>query len=153
MTGSLNRVILIGHLGADPEENSMQDGRSVLNLRLATTDVWRDKNTGERRERTEWHRVVIFAEKLVEVAKQYLKKGSKVFVEGRLRNSEWEDSHGQRRFTTEVVLQGFNSSLILLDRPTGLGSSSEKQDKGYERLSPSASFDASSSLTDDEIPF
>ncbi|MGD9739327.1 MAG: single-stranded DNA-binding protein [Bauldia sp.] len=121
MAGSVNKVILIGNLGADPEIRRTQDGRAIANLRLATTDSWRDKNTGERRERTEWHRIVIFSEGLTKIAEQYLKKGSKIYVEGQLQTRKWEDQSGQERYTTEVVLQGFNSVLTMLDGRGGGG--------------------------------
>jgi single-strand DNA-binding protein len=121
MGGSVNKVILIGNLGADPEIRRTQDGRPIVNLRLATSDTWRDKMTNERRERTEWHRVVIFNENLAKVAEQYLKKGSKVYVEGQLQTRKWQDQQGQDRYTTEVVLQGFSGQLTMLDR-TGGGS-------------------------------
>mgnify|MGYP001766881402 CR=1 FL=1 len=124
MSGSVNKVILVGNLGADPEVRRTQDGRPIVNLRLATTDSWRDRTSGERRERTEWHRVVIFNEGLAKVAEQYLKKGSKVYVEGQLQTREWEDQQGQKRFSTEVVLQGFNSQLTMLDSPGGRGGGS-----------------------------
>ncbi len=124
MAGSVNKVILIGNLGADPEIRRTQDGRPVANLRLATSDSWRDKATGERRERTEWHRVVIFNENLCRIAEQYLKKGSKVYIEGALQTRKWQDQSGQDRYSTEVVLQGFRGELTLLDRAdrTGAGS-------------------------------
>ncbi len=115
MAGSVNKVILIGNLGADPEVRHTQDGRPIVNLRVATSESWRDKSTGERREKTEWHRVVIFSEGLAKVAEQYLKKGSKVYLEGALQTRKWEDQQGQERYTTEVVLQGFNSQLTMLD--------------------------------------
>src|SRR5437879_8164269 len=115
MAGSVNKVILIGNLGADPEIRRTQDGRPVANLRVATSDSWRDKATGERRERTEWHRVVIFNEGLCRIAEQYLKKGAKVYLEGQLQTRKWQDQQGQDRYTTEVVLQNFNSQLTMLD--------------------------------------
>ena len=115
MAGSVNKVILVGNLGADPEIRRTQDGRPVGNLRIATSDSWRDKTSGERRERTEWHRVVIFSEGLCKIAEQYLRKGSKVYIEGQLQTREWEDQSGQKRYTTEVVLQGFNATLTMLD--------------------------------------
>jgi len=115
MAGSVNKVILIGNLGADPEVRHTQDGRPVVNLRIATTETWRDRNTGERRERTEWHRVVIFNEGLARVAEQYLRKGSKVYIEGQLQTRKWTDQNGIERYTTEVVLQGFNCALTMLD--------------------------------------
>ena len=121
MAGSVNKVILVGNLGADPEIRSMQDGRPVANLRVATSESWRDKASGERRERTEWHRVVIFNEGLCRIAEQYLRKGSKVYLEGQLQTRKWEDQSGQERYSTEVVLQGFNSALTMLDSRNGGG--------------------------------
>src|SRR5580698_4686896 len=123
MAGSVNKVILIGNLGADPEIRRTQDGRPVANLRLATSESWKDKSTGERKEKTEWHRVVIFNENLCRIAEQYLKKGSKVFIEGALQTRKWQDQSGQDRYSTEVVLQGFNSVLTMLDRAGGGGGS------------------------------
>jgi single-strand DNA-binding protein len=121
MAGSVNKVILVGNLGADPEIRRTQDGRLIVNLRLATSETWRDKNTGERRERTEWHRVVIFSEGLAKVAEQYLKKGSKVYIEGQLQTRKWQDQQGQDRWSTEVVLQGYNAQLTMLDKAAGGG--------------------------------
>src|SRR5919201_30241 len=115
MAGSVNKVILVGNLGKDPEVRRMQDGRPIVNLSVATSDTWRDKSTGERKERTEWHRVVIFNENLCRIAEQYLKKGSKVYLEGQLQTRKWQDQSGQDKYTTEVVLQ-FNSTLTMLDR-------------------------------------
>jgi len=119
MAGSVNKVILIGNLGADPEIRRTQDGRPIANLRLATSESWRDKTTGERREKTEWHRVVIFNENLCRIAEQYLKKGSKIYIEGALQTRKWQDQSGQDRYSTEVVLQGFRGELTLLDRAGG----------------------------------
>ena len=121
MAGSVNKVILVGNLGADPEIRRTQDGRPVANLRLATSESWKDKTTGERKEKTEWHRVVIFNENLCRIAEQYLKKGSKVFIEGQLQTRKWQDQSGQDRYSTEVVLQGFRGELTLLDRAGGAG--------------------------------
>ncbi|TCT39320.1 single-strand binding protein [Martelella mediterranea] len=115
MAGSVNKVILVGNLGADPEIRRTQDGRPIANLRVATSESWRDRNSGERKERTEWHRVVIFNEGLCKIAEQYLRKGSKVYIEGQLQTRKWTDQGGQDRYSTEVVLQGFNSSLTMLD--------------------------------------
>ncbi len=115
MAGSVNKVILVGNLGADPEIRRTQDGRPIANLRVATSETWRDRNSGERKERTEWHRVVIFNEGLCKVAEQYLRKGSKVYIEGQLQTRKWTDQGGQDRYSTEVVLQGFNSTLTMLD--------------------------------------
>lgn len=121
MAGSVNKVILVGNLGADPEIRRTQDGRPIANLRVATTETWRDKSSGERRERTEWHRVVIFSEGLCRVAEQYLRKGAKVYIEGQLQTRKWQDQQGQDRYSTEVVLQGFNSTLTMLDGRAGGG--------------------------------
>jgi single-strand DNA-binding protein len=121
MAGSVNKVILVGNLGADPEVRRTQDGRPIANLRIATSETWRDKNTGERREKTEWHRVVIFSEGLAKVAEQYLKKGARVYIEGQLQTRKWQDQQGQDRWSTEVVLQGFNSQLVMLDSAAGGG--------------------------------
>lgn len=121
MAGSVNKVILVGNLGRDPEIRRTQDGRPIANLRIATSESWRDKNTGERRERTEWHSVVIFSEGLCKVVEQYVKKGSKVYVEGQLQTRKWQDQQGQDRYSTEVVIQGFNGSLMMLDGRTGAG--------------------------------
>ena len=119
MAGSINKVILVGNLGRDPEIRRTQDGRPIANLRVATTESWRDKVSGEKRERTEWHTVVIFSEGLCRVAEQYLRKGSKVYLEGQLQTRKWQGQDGQERYSTEVVLQNFNSQLVLLDRPAG----------------------------------
>lgn len=114
MAGSVNKVILIGNLGADPEIRRTQDGKPIANLNIATSESWRDRNSGERKEKTEWHRVVIFNEGLCKVAEQYLKKGSTVYVEGQLQTRKWQDKDGQDRYSTEIVLQGFNSTLTML---------------------------------------
>ena len=123
MAGSVNKVILVGNLGADPEIRRTQDGRPIANLSVATSETWRDKNTGERKEKTEWHRVVIFNEGLCKVAEQYLKKGSKVYIEGALQTRKWQDKDGRDKYSTEVVLQGFNSTLTMLDGRSGGGGS------------------------------
>jgi single-strand DNA-binding protein len=123
MAGSVNKVILVGNLGKDPEVRRTQDGRPIVNMTIATSETWRDKNTGERKERTEWHRVVIFSEGLAKIAEQYLKKGSKVYLEGQLQTRKWQDQQGQDRYSTEVVLQGFNSSLTMLDKAGSSGGS------------------------------
>ena len=123
MAGSVNKVILIGNLGADPEIRRTQDGRPIANLNIATSETWRDRNSGERKEKTEWHRVVIFNEGLCKVAEQYLKKGAKVYIEGALQTRKWQDQNGQDKYSTEIVLQGFNSTLTMLDgRGEGGGS-------------------------------
>jgi single-strand DNA-binding protein len=115
MAGSVNKVILVGNLGADPEVRNLPSGGKVVNLSIATSESWKDRNTGERREKTEWHRVVIFSEGLARVAESYLKKGSKVYLEGQLQTRKWQDQSGQDKYSTEIVLQGFNSNMTLLD--------------------------------------
>jgi single-strand DNA-binding protein len=130
MAGSVNKVILVGNLGADPEIKRTQDGRPIANLRIATSETWRDKNTGERKEKTEWHRVVIFSEGLCRVAEQYLKKGAKVYIEGQLQTRKWTDQSGAERYSTEVVLQGFNATLTMLDGRSGGGGSFGGDDAG-----------------------
>ena len=158
MAGSVNKVILIGNLGADPEIRHTQDGRAIANLRVATSDSWRDKASGERREKTEWHRVVIFNENLAKIAEQYLKKGSKVYLEGSLQTRKWEDQQGQERYTTEVVLQGFNAQLTMLDgKPRDGAAESDQRGGDFGRSGPfggaggkGGSFDKE---LDDEIPF
>ena len=132
MAGSVNKVILIGNLGRDPEVRSFQNGGKVCNLRIATSETWRDRNTGERKERTEWHSVAIFQEGLVKVAEQYLRKGSKVYIEGQLQTRKWQDQSGQDRYSTEVVLQGFNGTLVMLDGRDGGGSGGGGYGGGYE---------------------
>ena len=119
MAGSLNKVMLIGNLGADPEIRSFQNGGKVANLRIATSETWKDRNTGERQERTEWHSVAIFSEGLVNVVERFLKKGSKVYIEGKLQTRKWQDQNGQDRYSTEVVLRGFDGTLTMLDGPQG----------------------------------
>ncbi|MCW5697755.1 MAG: single-stranded DNA-binding protein [Bauldia sp.] len=165
MSGSVNKVILIGNLGADPEIRRTQDGRPIAHLRLATTESWRDRNTGERREKTEWHRVVIFSEGLCKIAEQYLKKGMKVYLEGQIQTRKWEDQSGQERYTTEVVLQGFNSALTMLDGRGGGGGGDFGESDGGERqfggsgrqpAKAGAGGQSRGSLSqdlDDEIPF
>lgn len=122
MSGSVNKVILIGNLGRDPEVRSFQNGGKVCNLRIATSENWKDRSTGERREKTEWHSVAIFNEGLVGVAEKYLRKGSKVYIEGQLQTRKWQDQTGQDRYSTEVVLQGFGSTLTMLDKRESDGS-------------------------------
>ncbi|MGH1445670.1 MAG: single-stranded DNA-binding protein [Cognatishimia sp.] len=121
MAGSLNKVMLIGNLGRDPEVRSFQNGGKVCNLRIATSETWKDRNTGERRERTEWHSVAVFSEGLVRVCEQFLRKGSKVYIEGQLQTRKWQDQSGQDRYSTEIVLQGFGSTLTMLDGRGGEG--------------------------------
>src|SRR5256885_6174199 len=121
MAGSVNKVILVGSLGKDPESRRTNDGRPIANLSVATSESWRDKNTGERKEKTEWHRVVIFSEGLCKIAEQYLKKGSKVYLEGQLQTRKYTDKDGVEKYSTEVVLQTFNSALTMLDTRSGGG--------------------------------
>ncbi|WP_065091609.1 single-stranded DNA-binding protein [Rhizobium leucaenae] len=121
MAGYLNKVSLIGNLGADPEIRRTQDGRPIANIRLATAEHWRDKTSGERRERTEWHSVVIFNEQLCKIAEQYLEKGAKIYIEGQLATRKWQDQSGQDRWSTEIVLQGFDAKLIMLNKKDGSG--------------------------------
>jgi single-strand DNA-binding protein len=130
MAGSVNKVILIGNLGKDPEIRRTQDGRPIANLTVATSETWRDKNTGERKEKTEWHRVVIFNEGLCKVVEQYVKKGAKVYIEGALQTRKWTDQSGVEKYSTEVVLQGFNSTLTMLDGRGGGGGSFGSDDSG-----------------------
>ncbi|WP_062226071.1 single-stranded DNA-binding protein [Aureimonas frigidaquae] len=131
MAGSVNKVILVGNLGADPEIRRLNSGDAVVNLRIATSETWRDRQSGERKERTEWHNVVIFNENLVKVAEQYLKKGAKVYLEGQLQTRSWEDQSGQKRYTTEVVLQRFRGELQMLDG-RGEGGGGFEGGGGYE---------------------
>ena len=157
MAGSVNKVILVGNLGADPEVRTLPSGNKVVNLSVATSDNWRDKNTGERKEKTEWHRVVIFSEGLVRVAEQYLKKGSKVYLEGQLQTRKWQDQAGQDKYSTEVVLQGFNSNLTMLDgrgENGGDNAGFSSPPARSEGRRPSASAPAfESGGMDDDIPF
>jgi single-strand DNA-binding protein len=160
MAGSVNKVILIGNLGADPEIRRTQDGRPIANLRVATSESWRDKTTGERKEKTEWHRVVIFNEGLCKIVEQYLKKGSKVYLEGSLQTRKWQDKEGHDRYSTEVVLQGFNSQLTMLDTRGGGGASADSGDD-FGSSGPSPARERKPALAgagksgdmDDEIPF
>ena len=130
MAGSVNKVILIGNVGADPEIRRTQDGRPIANLRIATSESWRDKNSGEKREKTEWHRVVIFNEGLCKVVEQYIKKGAKLYIEGALQTRKWQNKEGQDQYSTEVVLQGFNSVLTMLDGGRGGGTGAGLQEGG-----------------------
>ena len=165
MAGSVNKVILIGNLGKDPEIRRTQDGRPIANLSVATSESWRDKATGERKEKTEWHRVVIFNEGLCRIAEQYLKKGSKVYLEGALQTRKWTDKDGHDKYSTEVVLQGFNSTLTMLDGARG-GAGGGGSDFGADQSSDFGSSGPARSRQpamaggggkrgdlDDEIPF
>jgi single-strand DNA-binding protein len=151
---SVNKVILVGSLGADPEIRRTQDGRAIANLRLATSEKWRDKTTGERKEKTEWHRVVIFSDGLCKVAEQYLRKGSKVYLEGQLQTRKWQDQSGQDKYATEIVLQGFNSSLVMLDSAQSNGGNTEAQRDNYaQTYRPSEGGGFGGGTPADEIPF
>ena len=157
MAGSVNKVILVGNLGKDPEVRRMQDGRPVVNMSVATSESWRDKATGERKEKTEWHRVVIFSEGLCRVAEQYLKKGAKVYLEGQLQTRKWTDQQGVEKYSTEVVLQGFNSALTMLDRAGGGGSEMSDDSFGSQGATPARKPAMAGAGRrgdmDDEIPF
>jgi len=166
MAGSLNKVMIIGNLGRDPEVRSFQNGGKVCNLRIATSETWKDKNTGERREKTEWHSVAIFQEGLVRVAEQYLKKGSKVYIEGKLQTRKWQDQSGQDKYSTEIVLQGYDGVMTMLDGRDGGGGGggqgggymSDQSGGGYGGSSGGGYDSGPSSGSgggdmDDEIPF
>ncbi len=153
MAGSVNKVILVGNLGKDPEVRTMQDGGKVVQLSLATTESWRDKETQERKDKTEWHRVVIFNEKLGEVAEKYMRKGSKVYVEGQLQTRKWTDQSGQEKYSTEVVLQRFRGEITMLDSK-GVNSGEGPASFEPANTGGSAPLSASSMADiDDEIPF
>ena len=151
MAGSLNKVLLIGRLGADPEIKQMVNGKNVARLSLATSQSWKDKNTGEKKEKTEWHRIVVFNEGLVNVVQQYLKKGAQVYIEGQLSTRKWKDEKsGQDKYSTEILIQGYNSSLTMLGGGTGGGIQNDKTQPSTKDI------DNSSQVTndlDDEIPF
>ncbi|MAK19445.1 single-stranded DNA-binding protein [Pelagibacterales bacterium SAG-MED15] len=149
MAGSLNKVLLIGRLGADPEIKEMVNGKSVARLSLATSQSWKDKNTGEKKEKTEWHRIVVFNEGLVNVVKQYLKKGAQIYVEGQISTRKWKDEKsGQDKYSTEVVIQGYNSSLTMLGGGNSSSLSNQDSTQSIENTSQ-----ASQNDLDDEIPF
>lgn len=158
MSGSVNKCILIGNLGADPEIRRTQDGRPIANLRIATSESWRDKQTGERKEKTEWHRVVIFNEGLCKVVEQYLLKGAKVYIEGQLQTRKWQDQSGQDRYSTEIVLQAFNGVLTMLGSPNGSRDDADSAEDSYAemkgRVQPRIPGDPKTPVDlDDEIPF
>jgi single-strand DNA-binding protein len=159
MAGSVNKVILIGNLGADPEIRRTQDGRPIANLRIATSESWRDKATGERKEKTEWHRVVIFSEGLCKIVEQYLKKGSKVYLEGQLQTRKYNDKDGVEKYSTEVVLQNFNSTLTMLDTRGGGGGGADASDDSFgsqgasPTRKPAMAGAGKRGDMDDEIPF
>lgn len=159
MSGHLNQVQLIGNLGADPEIRRKQDGSPIANLRIATSESWRDRNTGEKKERTEWHTVVIFSEGLAKVAEQYLKKGMSVFIQGQLATRKWQDQSGNDRWSTEVILQGFNCQLVMLGSPSGNrppaanGPDDYGQERSRETTQRGQSTGGFSRDLDDDIPF
>ena len=166
MAGSVNKVILVGNLGQDPQARSFQNGGKVVNLRIATSESWKDRATGERREKTEWHSVAIFNEGLANTAERYLRKGSKVYIEGALQTRKWQDQQGQDRYATEVVLQGFNCQLVMLDGRAGEGGGSgggrewgatgggdEFGGGGARGGAPSAQRDPFGVDLDDDVPF
>jgi len=161
MAGSVNKVILVGNLGRDPEVRQFQNGGQVCNLSIATSESWKDRNTGERKEKTEWHRVAIFSEGLVRVAQSYLRKGSKVYIEGQLETRKWQDQSGQDRYTTEIVLRNYGGTLTMLDGPGdrggmgagGGGSIGYDQGAGGPRQMEGPAEDYSRQDLDDEIPF
>src|SRR5580700_7281602 len=159
MAGSVNKVILVGNLGKDPEVRTTQDGQKIVNFTLATSESWNDRASGERKERTEWHRVVIFNENLGTIAEKYLRKGGKVYVEGSLQTRKWTDQSGQEKYTTEVVLQGFGATLTMLESRqsanAGQGYSGGDNAGGYQQSAsaPAAASKPVGELLDDEIPF
>jgi single-strand DNA-binding protein len=152
MAGSVNRVFLIGNLGADPEIRRLNDGSPVVNLRIATSETWRDKSSGERKEKTEWHSVVVFNENLAKVAEAYCRKGSKVYIEGSLQTRKWQDQQGQDRYTTEIVLQKFRGELQMLDAPSGDRQDKPTKQQSYGEASGGAKSSYDEDLNDD-LPF
>ncbi len=149
MSGSLNKVLLIGRLGADPEIKQMVNGKSVARLSLATSQSWKDKNTGEKKEKTEWHRIVVFNEGLVNVVQQYLKKGAQIYVEGQISTRKWKDEQsGQDKYSTEIIIQGYNSSLTMLGGGSGTPNKATQQNVNSDTTS-----EVSQDDLDDEIPF
>lgn len=157
MVGSINKVILVGNLGADPTVSNTQNGAKIVNLRVATSDSWKDKTTGERKERTEWHRVVIFNNQLADTAERYLRKGSKVYIEGQLQTRSWKDNNGADRYTTEVVLQNFSGVLVMLDSRNGGGDMPATEGGDVFTSGVSSGWDNSAATSpsdlDDDIPF
>ena len=150
MTGSVNKVILVGNLGADPEVRHSQDNNKVVTFSIATSENWKDKN-GERKDRTEWHRVVIFSPGLADIAEKYLKRGAKVYIEGQLRTRKWQDGNGNDKYTTEIVLSSYNGYMIMLDKTNG-SNSTQEQDSSNNTDEPSWDNSTSTEI-DDEIPF
>tara|TARA_B100000212_G_C27059422_1_gene399131 strand:- start:27 stop:485 length:459 start_codon:yes stop_codon:yes gene_type:complete len=152
MAGSLNKVLLIGRLGNDPEIKQMSNGKSVARLSVATSETWKDKNSGERKEKTEWHRVVIFNEGLVGVVQQYLKKGSQVYIEGQIQTTKYTDNNGQEKYSTQVILQGYNSTLTMLGSSSS-GGRIEDNSMNQDSSSLPSDNNVSSNELDDEVPF
>ncbi len=160
MAGSVNKVILIGNLGADPEIRTLNSGDRVANLRIATSETWRDRTSGERKERTEWHRVVIFNDNLVKVVENYVKKGAKVYIEGAIQTRKWTDQSGQEKYSTEIVLQKFRGELTMLDGRGGDAGGGDDDyagggasGGGFQRAQPSGPKESFTADLDDEIPF
>ena len=158
MAGSINKVILVGNLGQDPRVSNTQSGAKIVSFSVATSDTWRDKATGERKDRTEWHNVVIFNSGLADTAERYLRKGSKVYLEGQLQTRSWDDQNGQKRYTTEVVLQNYNSTLVMLDgksdgAPQGVGDIYDQTAGAGWDSSAGMGTDAGSQVVDDDVPF
>ena len=152
MAGSLNKVLLIGRLGNDPEVKQMSNGKNVARLSIATSETWKDKNTGEKKEKTEWHRVVIFNEGLVNVVQQYLKKGAQVYIEGQIQTTKYTDNNGQEKYSTQVILQGYNSTLTMLGSSGGVSRSDDSAINQDSSSLPSDNNISSNDL-DDEVPF
>ena len=157
MAGSVNKVILLGNLGRDPEIRSMQSGSKMATFSMATSKRWRDKNTQEQRDKTSWHNIVVFGDGLVDIVEKYVKKGSKIYVEGELQTRKWQDQDGNDRYTTEVVLQGYNSNLTLLDSRNANNSIEDQEINTDQKTSnienPTSSKNTDSSESDDDIPF
>ncbi|MBS0479536.1 MAG: single-stranded DNA-binding protein [Proteobacteria bacterium] len=160
MAGSVNKVILVGNLGRDPESRSFQNGGKVVELRIATTDSWKDRNTGEKKERTEWHTVKLFSEGLANVAERYLRKGSKVYIEGALQTRKWQDQQGQDRYSTEIVCQGFDAKMVMLDNPGSGGGDRGDVSSGRDDFAGASSGGGKGGFgggysddLDDDVPF
>jgi single-strand DNA-binding protein len=155
MAGSVNKVILVGNLGRDPEVRFMPDGLKIVNVSVATSETWKDKNTGERKDKTEWHRVVIMNERLADIAEKYLKKGSKIYVEGQLQTRKWTDQNGQERYSTEVLLSRFRGELTLLDSKGSGGGGDDYEGASYGSSESSGGKPSSASYQelDDDVPF
>lgn len=155
MAGSINKVILVGNLGRDPEVRHSQDGNKIVTFPIATSERWTDKNSGEKKDKTEWHRIVIFSPGLADVAEKYIKKGAKVYLEGQLRTRKWTDPSGQEKYTTEIVLSGYNASLVMLDRAGDSGgySSGSSSNSGSSGDNSSGWDNSTDTELDDDIPF